>query len=93
MRVWRRTREGTLESPERGLVVGYLIMWLWKKGLPGPRVEDCGVGRAVSWYAMRSWVRFRMFAFLPGAAMCGGCQREGAAMEQAVPFRRFSHVR
>ncbi|MBE9505812.1 MAG: hypothetical protein IMY84_03275 [Chloroflexi bacterium] len=80
-------------SLERGLVVGYVIMWLWKKGLPGPGVEDCGVGRAVFWRAMRLGVQSRIFALLPGTAMCGGCQRKDTAMEQAVAFWRFSHVR
>lgn len=55
---------------ERGLVVGYVIMWLWKKELPGPRVEDCGVGGAVSRHAMCFGVQSRTFALLPGTAMC-----------------------
>ncbi len=87
------TRESTLESFERGLVVGYVIMWLWKKGLPGSQVEDSGAGRAVSWYATRFGVQSGTFAFLPVAATCGGCQRKDVVMERAVPFRRFSHVR
>ncbi len=78
---------------ERGLVVGYVIMWLWKKGLPGPRVEDCGAGEAVSWHATHFGVQSRTFALLPGTAMCGGCQRKDTVMEQAGPFWRFSHVR
>ena len=86
-------REITLESLERGLVVGYVIMWLWKKGLPGPRVEDWGVGGTVSWHAMRFGGQSRTFALLPGTAVCGSCQRKDTVMEQSVPFWRFSHVR
>ena len=78
---------------ERGLVVGYVIMWLWKKGLPGPRVEGCGVDWAASLHAMRLGMQSRAFALLPGTAMCDGCQRKDAVMVQAVPFWRFLHVR
>lgn len=79
---------------ERGLVVGHVIMWLWKKACWAH--EWAVVTRAGLCHGMPCGfgVQSRTFACLPGTAICcGGCQRKDTVVGQAVSFWRLSHVR